>query len=268
MRSPGATFQLRAALSDEIRGAMHELSATDARPKAVHRARVHLKRARALARLGRDCAPGLSAVFNESARAIMNVLAQSRDLAALSGAAREMGKRCTKKERRALNAVADTLDAQRSALAPINLEPVRAGLRDLLALAQVWPEASPRQIERGAERIARRARRARRRGRGKGIAARRHEWRKREKDRFYAVTLLGEAWPGDRKRRTKQGEKLGEILGRERDALLLMERLHVEPAAAGEVKAAERALAVLKRHRDRLGKRADRVGRRLHRDGA
>jgi CHAD domain-containing protein len=268
MRSPGAAFELRAALSDEIRGAMHELNSAEADPKALHRCRVHLKRARALARVGRSCAPGLSAVFNESARSVMHTLAQARDLAALAAAARALAKKSQKKERQALNTVADILDTQLGHLPSLDLEQVRGGLRDLLALAQVWPEASARQIERGAERIARRARRACRRGYGKDAPPRRHEWRKREKDRLYAASLLNGAWPIERKRRKKTGEKLSDVLGHERDALLLIERLAIEPEAAGAEKAHDRALAALTRRAHKLGRRADRIGQRLHRGGA
>src|SRR5215468_1828648 len=99
MRSPGAAFDLRAALSDEIRGAMHEINSSEAKPKALHRCRVHLKRARSLARVGRSVAPGLSAVFNESARGVMHTLAHARDLAALALTTRKLGKKSAKKAR-------------------------------------------------------------------------------------------------------------------------------------------------------------------------
>jgi len=268
MRSPGAAFDLRAGLSEEIRGAMQELGEAEAHPKAMHRCRLHLKRARALARVGRAVAPGLSAVFNESARGVMHTLAQARDLAALAAAARSVGKKAAKKERAALSAVAEALDAHRAALPPLNLEQVQASLRDLLALAQVWPEASERQIERGAERVARRARRARRRGCGRAASPPRHEWRKREKDRLYVASLLGPAWPENRKRRKNCGEKLANALGHERDTLLLIDRLALEPNAAGSEKATGRALRALKRARAHCARKADRIGVHLHRGGA
>lgn len=264
MRSPGATFDLRAALSDEIRAAIEALDASPVRPKTVHRCRVHLKRARSLARVGHACAPGLASVFNESARTIMRVLAQAQELSALADAARALAKKTGKKSRAALHAVADHFDAARLSLPALNLESVRAGLKDLLALAQVWPEASARQIYKGAERIARRARRARRRGRASHAALRRHEWRKREKDRLYAVTLLERAWPEERKRRRKLGEALGDLLGRERDALILIERIEAEPALAGPNEASQRALAALAGRRAKLARKADGLGERLH----
>ncbi|MES1197298.1 MAG: CHAD domain-containing protein [Pseudomonadota bacterium] len=268
MRSPGATFNLRGALSEEVNAALGELNITPLREKGLHRCRVHLKRARALARIGRACAPGLSAVFNDTARGVMRSLAQARDLAALAESARELAKKSKKKSAAALNNVADGFDHERREMAPLNLEVARAGLRDLLALAQVWPEASPRQIERGAERIALRARKACGRGRNASAPPRRHEWRKREKDRLYASTLLDRSWPDDFKRRRKRGERLSDVLGRERDLLLLIQRVEADPNIAGSLKHAEAALKTLRQRRDRLGRRADLLGAMLHKGGA
>ncbi len=264
MRSPAAAFDLRAALSDEIRAALDELGAAPLTAKAVHRCRVRLKRARALARVGRACAPGLSAVFNESARAVMHALSHARDLAALSAAARTTARKGSRKQAAALRAAADTLAALELKLPALDVDAIGAGLRDLLAMAQVWPEASPRQIERGARRIVRRARQARRRGRASTIAARRHQWRKREKDRLYAAMLLDGAWPANRKRRLARNERLGDALGRERDALLLVERLAQEPDLAGGSESAIRARKALARRLKRLGRRADAIGDALH----
>ena len=263
MRSPGPAFDLRAALSRELRGAANALDAGD-KPKAIHQARVRLKRARALARVGHACAPGLSNVFNDSARAVMRTLAQVRDLAALAESARKTASRVRKREAKALEAIAADLDAERTAAGAPDLSAVRAGLRDLAALAQVWPECSARQTVRGANRIVRRAKQARRRAEGALDLDHRHEWRKREKDRLFAATLLGDAWP--RRRRRKLGAKLGDVLGDERDALLLIEHMQATSAQADD-KAAKRALRALERRRRVLAARADELGARLHARG-
>lgn len=262
MRTPEQAFDLRGAMAAELRAAIDEFEASHGEPKGVHRCRVRVKRARALARVGRACAPGLSSVFNDSARGVMRQLAIARDLAALAETARALAEARNKKQAAALLQVADGLDEERLAMPAINMEAVRAGLKDLLALAQVWPEASARQIRRGARRVARRARLACRRGHGAEEPARRHEWRKREKDRFYASLLLDDAWPLLRRR--KLGEKLGAVLGEERDALLLLERITATPSLAGEGKAPERAVKVLMRQRAKLGSRADAMGHKLH----
>lgn len=261
MRSPDAAFDLRGALSQELRGALEELENAGAHPKALHRCRVRLKRARAVARVGRACAPGLSAVFNDSARGVMRLLEKPRELAALADTARAVSAKAGKKQDEALTTVADALDAQRNNLAPLDIESARSGLRDLAALAQVWPEASARQIRRGAMRIVRSARSERRHGLAADDASTRHEWRKREKDRLYAAQLLGDAWPERRQR--KRGEKLGDALGGERDARLLIERIEADPALAGADRSSSMALKALKRRRRKLAARANAIGEEL-----
>jgi hypothetical protein len=250
---------LRAALTAEVRAALAELDTDTPDPKSVHRARVRLKRARGLARVGRISAPGLAEVFNDSARACMHALAPARDAAALAEAAREAARKENKKTGKALSRTADWLDLAQRNMAALDMDGVRTGLKDLLALAQVWPEASPRQIARGARRVAKRAKRARRAAIGASAPELRHTWRKREKERLYVSEILGDAWPRRRKRRST--EKLAAALGRERDARLLSERL--VQTASDEDAGAKRALRALKRRRQRLARRADRFGGKL-----
>lgn len=224
--------------------------------------RVRVKRARALARVGRACAPGLSAVFNDSARQVMRTLAEARDLAALADAARARAGKERGETSLALEHVADALEIARLERPGLDFDTARAGLKDLLALAQVWPEASPRQIHKGARRIARRARRAFRRAHEDGAASRRHEWRKREKDRFFAALLLDDAWP--RARRRKDSARLGEMLGEERDTMLLIARVEAAPAIAGDGKSSKRALKALRKRCARVSGHADELGKALH----
>jgi len=261
MRSPGSTFDLRAALSEEVRGALAEVENGGNGPEAVHACRVRLKRARSLARVGHTFAPGLSAVFNDSARGIMRALAEARNFAALEKTSRSLAKRSKRRAAQGLKAVSHALEAAREAAAPIDLEAVNAGLRDLLALAQVWPEASARQVKRGARRIVRRARKAWRQAGEHGAPAdRRHAWRQREKDRLYAASLLDEVWPT--RRRCGANARLVSLLGREHDLALLGRELEASPALARN--AAEAALKAVKAERKQLTKRARRVAERLH----
>jgi hypothetical protein len=246
---------LRAALSGEVRAALSELDGVSD-PKAVHRTRVHLKRARALARVGRIGAPGLAEVFNDSARACMHALAPARDASALAEAARDAAKKEGKQAGKALSRAAAHLDMVQPQL---DVEAVRVGLKDLLALAQVWPEPSPRQVRRGAKRVARRAKRARAHAIGAATAEPRHEWRKREKERLYVAEILGDAWP--RKRKRQATERLTSTLGRERDARLLSERLRT--SVANDDDGTKSALRALKRRRKRLARRADKIGDKL-----
>jgi CHAD domain-containing protein len=266
MRSPKGVFDLRTALSEEVRAAMDEFNAVAEDPMALHRCRVRLKRARALARVGGACAPGLSAVFVDSVRPVMRSLAPHRELLALRDTARAMARSAPRKTAAALASAADSLDSERAGLPELNAEAIRVRLKDLLALALVWPEASARQIRRGARRVERRARRARERWRAALDPSVRHAWRKREKDRYYAAMLLDDAWPGRRRRRI--GLRLGDALGDERDAALLMDRIAADPSIAGGGKPARRALKALSRRRRRLARRADALGARLRREAA
>lgn len=257
MRPPGPAFDLSAALTAEIRAAQATL-ATSLSAKAVHHCRVQLKRARALARLGRVGAPGLAAVFDDSARAAMHLLAAAREHSALAAVARQAANSAPEKAATALHATADRLEY---APAPTPAAALEAALKDLHALAQVWPDASSRQIIRGAEDIVRRARRARRRGLENDDIAKRHTWRRREKERLYAVEALGRDWP--RRRLRKRAARLVDMLGKERDTLLLIERLNGAPLIANDEALPKSALKALRRQAKRLRQRADTLGRKL-----
>jgi CHAD domain-containing protein len=259
MRSPDAAFDLRAALVDEIERAIEIFNANPAKPKAIHKSRVALKRARALVAVGAVSAPGLAEVFDGSARAIMRTLGQARDNWVLKRTALRLSQHVGKRARRELQDLADRVEAYQRTAPAINVESLRAGLKDLLAIAQVWPEASPRQVERGVRQLARRAEKAWRRA-SKAKAADRHAWRKSEQARLYAASLLPEAWPANRPRRRRCCAELAERLGDEHDLALLAQRL----AADHPANARPRALRVLHKAKKRLEKRADKLGKRLH----
>lgn len=259
MRTPGPAFDLRTALSEELRAAQLQLNAQPRDHRSVHQCRVRIKRARALARVGSASAPGLSEVFLDTARSVMRQLAHARDPAALAEAARHTARKSGKKKAAALKRVAEQIEAANAANADFNLEAAHAGLKDLLALAQVWPETSARQIRKGALKLDRRARRAREAGAASGDQALRHRWRNREKDRHYAADILNAAWPSKRHRR--RAEKIAAKLGEERDTILLIENISVAPA--NDDKSAKRALKALNRQRAKSARRADDLAARM-----
>ncbi len=260
MRSP-VGFDLRGALMAQLRAASEVLAQAEVSAKNVHEARVRLKRARALARVGMPCAPGLAKLFNQTARAAMAALAHSRDAAALIETAETAAKSAPRKRAAALRALAAALGADGQLAPPPDLAAAAMNLRDLQALAQVWPEASAQQIGKGAERVARRARQARQTGRASKHTDERHHWRKREKDRLYAAALLGKTWP--RARKCKRGEHLTQVLGGERDARRLLERLEAGTVSTGSVAADARATRALQVRLTRLMRKANRLGARF-----
>jgi hypothetical protein len=264
MRSPGAAFDLRAALVDEVRSAYECFARDPANPGAMHRSRLALKRACALSKVGAVSAPGLSEVFGDGARALQRTLSRACDAWTLEQSARMLAKKAGKKRiRRELRALADRAEAQQRAAAPLNAEAILTDLNNLLRIAQVWPDASERQVARGAQRLARRARKGWRRAFDETSPKLRHAWRKCEKDRFYAASLLGSAWPQDEPRRRKRNQALGEALGRERDLLSVMERLATDRPANGD----QRPIKALGKLRRRLARRARKLGAKLHAGG-
>jgi hypothetical protein len=248
-------------MTRELNEALEELNPSNDEPKALHRCRVRLKRARALGQVGKPVAPGLAAVFAESARTVARQLGRARASAALAETARTTAEAAGHRAATALIKTAESLDCMRAEDAALDLDRVRAGIRDLLALAQVWPQPSPRQIRAGAKRIGARAYNARRRGLGANKAALRHRWRKREQERLVAARLLHHAWPGRRWR--KKGEELTHLLGLEHDAAVLLDRLESEPMLAGDPDAARRARRALHKRCAKLKRRADRAAVRL-----
>jgi hypothetical protein len=264
MRSPEHGFDLRRTLEAEVAVAASAI-ADGAEPRAIHRCRVALKRTRALARVGAAVAPGLAGVFQSVARQTMAALAPARELTALADAASAVAAREAGLRRAALAHVANALADATRLKHPADLDTVHRGLRDLAALARVWPEMSARQVKSGARRVARRARRAAKLGRHSKDPAQRHRWRKREKERLYALGALGKHWPFKRRRRSSA--RLGDVLGRERDILLLIALVQAEPALAGGPVETKRALKALSRRAERLAARADRVGARVHAGG-
>lgn len=265
---PDAPFELGRAMADQVFSAFAACSVDKLDEKSVHSCRVHLKRARALARAGRDAAPGLYGVFNDSAREIMQSLSHARDLSALAQTARSLAETSSPKTSAALLLCAAALDEERQALAPLRAADIRSALRALLSLAQVWPKTTLAHTRRGAERMARRARCAYRDGARAHQAELRHTWRKREKDRLYIVDLLQEQWPKHLPKRRRSSSALSNCLGKEREILLLIEKITTLPDIAGGADGAARALQACAKRERGLQRQACKLGARVHRKEA
>lgn len=254
-------FGWKTALIGEIAAAERALSDTD-HDQAIHQTRVRLKRVRTLTRLAAGLG-GASAV-SRSARALKYTLSGWRDLAALESAARTTATGARKKGAAALIDIAARLSQARLTLGSPAIDDLSAAIAQLRADAAALPDLTVRDVRRGAKRVAKDARRAWKRAVRSADVEARHRWRRREKDRLYAAAILGDAWPAKRRRRLN--DALGDILGQERDARLLLERLKSEPAP--HTPAAKAARRALKRAIRRLKARSDRLGARLHRRGA
>jgi hypothetical protein len=261
---PTPAFDLRSALRIQLEAAIDAFE--NLRPDdAVHRGRVALKRARALARLAQHAEPALSGQIIAQIRPIMHRFSHARDLTALESCAKHWASLEQPQVKSALLGVARRLAAKRKAMEAPNLGEAVADVRRLIIYLTAWPDISDEAIALGAQRLAKRARRGFKRAQRFAAPEARHNWRKRVKERLYAIFLLGHFWPRSLPRRRASTQRLGETLGVERDLALLLERLRAEPSLAGSPDLADRTIAALMDHLDALRKRADKLGKVLQR---
>jgi CHAD domain-containing protein len=266
----------RACAREQLEGAIERLAHADADPvDAVHEARKHLKKARALLRLLR---PGLATPVyraeNGALRGAGLALSSMRDADVLSETVAKLA------ERYAGRLPAADFEQLRAALTaqvegapspvdrPATLTGVLETLRAALARVEDWP------LERcGWDTPVAGAARAYARGRSAFATARRastpehlHAWRKRAKDLWYHERLLAPAWPAVIAAHGEEAHVLTELLGDDHDLVLLRARLEpggiaLPPRAGADLAA---LLALLDERRAELRAAAFRLGRRLY----
>jgi hypothetical protein len=252
-----APFSLQAAIAMQMKAAEDALTSPDA-GVAIHEARIALKRLRVLARVADYARPQAGAALELAAQAAMKRLAPARDLAALEHAAAAVAGDARGEALAFLTRAAGEFSRSRRAAESAALRDAEIALVRMGPIVSIVPEISRPAARRAAVDIADRAHGAFMAAHGKRKILLRHAWRKREKDRRNAEMLMGEAWKG--KRRHKIGGALTDALGRERDAMLLLDRL------AGSPRTPKGVLRLIKSHRRVLAKRADDLGAKLHAD--
>ncbi|MFZ4120983.1 MAG: CHAD domain-containing protein [Caulobacterales bacterium] len=257
-----ATPDLKARLAMLVTKAQAALRDQDA-ATAAHKARVSLKKARALARLTKAATPTWAGTFNRHARAAMAALSATRDADAMCQAARLCRAGASRKTRKALKRAIRSLENQRDAGAQAGQAQALLSLDRLHAHLQRMPALTEQDLQTGANAILARATKAAARARGASDVERRHDWRKREKTRQTAALELGESWPG--KFRLAASAALSQTLGAERDLILLEEALGADPGVAGGPRAARRALRFIRRTRVVFAALADAQGKKVHR---
>ncbi len=253
---PPPPFSLRAAIAAQMKAAEDALALPNA-AAAVHETRIALKRLRMLARIADYVTPQGGAALEVAAQTMMRHLGHARDLAALEHAAQAVADEARGASFTYLNRVAGDFARQRRVAEVSALNEAAIALVRLRPIAEAVPDATPSQVRRAARRLNERARTAFGRAEGRSRIWVRHDWRKREKDRRNATLIIGRNWPG--KVRAGTARRLTEALGRERDALLLLDRLKSSPRTS------KRVLRLIKKYRRDRARRADKLGARLHR---
>ncbi len=271
----GLPASARACAREQLEGAVAQLERTGEDPvDAIHEARKHLKKTRALLRLVRP-ALGTKACRreNDALREAGLALSGARDADVLVETADKLA------ERAAGRLSADVLGQLREALAaeaargreagggPADLAAVERALRDAVARVDRWPldGAGPGDVLAGISRAYDRGREAFAVARGEPTPERLHEWRKRAKDLWYHQRLLRDVWPAVMAAQAAEAHALTELLGDDHDLAVLMERLHAPAPLTPAVDAEREALLALAAERgDELRVAATRLGRRVY----
>lgn len=267
---------VRACAREQLAGAVGRLEHADDDPvTAVHEARKHLKKTRALLRLARP------ALGRRAYRAENDAL---RDAAMALSGTRDADVRVQTVERLAEHAAgrlpADTFDQLRDALvaeaaggggdgrAVPAFENVIEALRAAELRVESWPldGAGWDDVLEGVARAYARGRAAFAVARSEPTPESLHAWRKRAKDLWYHQRLLAPAWPAVLGAQAEEAHVLSELLGDDHDLAVLAERLGDDaPPLPPAVDAQRPELRALVAHRsDELRAAATRLGRRVY----
>ncbi len=228
--------EIRRIFAEELGGAVAELrNQARSRDDAIHEARKHLKKARALLRLVR---PFLGASFaweNDVCRGAAHMLAASRDAASMAEAVGRLRAGSARperwqplldriEERAAARAIAGEEEEHVLAAIEERLRGVEVRLRAWSAMPAALPDLLP-----GASRViasgARRHRVAVRHRDPEAV----HAWRKRTKDLWYHARLLRDLSPLAEALEAAV-DRLADLLGQRHDLDVLEALLGAEPA--------------------------------------
>lgn len=267
---------VRACAREQLAGAVERLERAEEDPVvAVHEARKHLKKTRALLRLARP-ALGKRAyrTENDALRDVGLALSGTRDA---DVRVQTVGKLA---EHAAGRLPADVFDQLRLALeaeavggagdgraVPV-FETVIEALRAAELRVESWPleRAGWDDVLDGVARAYARGREAFKVARADPTPESVHAWRKRAKDLWYHQRLLAPAWPGVLGGQAEEAHALSELLGDDHDLAVLMERLADDaPPLPPAVDAQRAELRALVAHRSaELRAAATRLGRRIY----
>ncbi|ADB50124.1 CHAD domain-containing protein [Conexibacter woesei] len=272
---------VRACAREQLQGAIDQLDGGggDDPATAIHEARKHLKKLRALLRLVR---PALGEETyrreNDALRDAARQLSATRDadvlVATVEALARDAAGQLPASDfaalRDALAAEAAARRAQPAAAtgdAEATATAVALELRDALARVEEWPLADSdwETVVASVTRAYARGRRDGRRAAELPTVEALHQWRKRVKDLWYHHRLLKPVWPDVISAYGEEAHVLSELLGDDHDLAVLRDRLvagvALPPGAAADLTA---LLGLVDERRARLQADARRLGTRLY----
>ena len=264
---------LRRCAREQLDDAIEQLSTGvhDDPVEAVHEARKSLKKARSLLRLSRGTLdPGERRRENAALRDAGRELSAARDAEVMLEATEELAERFAGSVPQAsFDAIRRHLEAGR--------DPARRRLMDSGLTGQVaeelkavrariddWPlcRAGWKALEPGLHRSYARGRGGLEQARSCPTVENLHDWRKRTKDLWYHLRLLGPFAPGIVGGAAKEANKLSKLLGDDHDLAVLHETLE---HSAGELKVdLDAVFGLIDHRREQLQAEAIVLGQRLY----
>jgi CHAD domain-containing protein len=259
--------ELRRCAGEQLDRAIDELTTgvADHPVEAVHEARKALKKTRSLLRLGRGALdPDERRRDNAAIRQAGRRLSDARDAEVMLEAIDKLADRFAGRLPQA------TFDAIRRHLAPEHhldsgltdqvadeLKAVRARVEHASSRATGW-----KALEPGLRRSYARGRSALEKARSHPTVENLHEWRKRTKDLWYHLRLLGPFAPGIIGGAAKDARKLSRRLGDDHDLAILHAALERD---AGDLRVdVDAVLELIDHRREQLQAEAIALGQRLY----
>lgn len=265
---------VRACAREQLHGAIARLEQPGGDPvEAVHAARKHLKKARALLRLVRaQIGDDVYRRENGALRDAAARLSQTRDADVLVATVERLaGDAAGHLPETSFTALRDALQAEADAGRGAATAPDAAAVAQELRAAQErvadWPldGAGWKPVVAGISRAYARGRRERATAEAEPTVEKLHEWRKRVKDLWYHHRLLKAVWPPVLKAYGEEAHVLSELLGDDHDLAVLRERLERGDGLPPEVAASiDELMALVDRRRGELQAGARRLAARLY----
>jgi CHAD domain-containing protein len=242
------------------------------RDEAVHEARKHIKKVRALMRLVQTELEDVYSDENGQLRGTARKLSQMRDAAALIQAFDDLSERQKKKRwvrsaapvRKALLTHKQQLEQELGGRDVFRAMATK--LQEIRRRVKRWPleAAGFPAIEEGLESAVRRGRKSLAEARQTMRTDDLHEWRKRVKDHWYHVRLLEDLSSDAVRGRERSLKDLEDAIGESLNLGILRERIRAAPEVYGGPKVVEGAAAGIEEERKRLIDRAFEIGAPLY----
>ena len=242
--------------------------------KAVHDTRKSLKRLRACVRLSRDAiGPQTYSRENTVFRMAGQQLSAVRDAQVLIDTLDELETRFAEELSPVLcSGLRERLEHDREREVDVlrdNERTIAAVLGELQAARARTPgwafeAAGFDALAPGAGRVYRRGRKRVRQARKDPSAENLHDLRKRVKDLWHASQILRPVAPKQMKKLSKRSHRLADLLGDDHDLAVLRDYVELHPQAFDNEAASLALLAVIKRRRDGLQRKALKLAKRIY----